>query len=188
MMKDQLLSHAEDLARRRGVDAFSFADLAKGAGIRKASVHHHFPTKADMSLALMKTYAERTLDALRTADDQPAGARLTHILNLYRDALNGGDSLCLCVSFTASRPSLSPETRACVARFQSDVQDWLRTAFTDALTDKTIAGVADPGAEADACFALIEGAQLAARATQSLDAYDKATALLRSRIRAGAPT
>jgi len=55
-IKTALLDSAERAARRRGFDGFSYADLAKDMGIRKASIHHHFPTKAALSVALMKRY------------------------------------------------------------------------------------------------------------------------------------
>ncbi len=187
MMKDLLLTHAEQLARHRGFDAFSYADLANGAGIKKASVHYHFPTKADLSLAMIDAYADRVIAMLSEADGETAGARLAHIVALYRGALEDGRSLCLCVSFSASHASLPQPTRDRVAQFQRDVQRWLKTLFADARGDQTISMVYDPQAESAACFATLEGAQLAARATQDIATYDQATALLRSRIRPGAP-
>ena len=42
--------------RRHGYSAFSYADLAVAVGIRKASIHHHFPTKADLAAALVAAY------------------------------------------------------------------------------------------------------------------------------------
>jgi len=181
--RETLLTHAESLARSRGFDAFSFADLAKAADIQKPSVHHHFPTKADLSLALINSYTERTLAYLAQANDAPAGTRLAHVLKLYRGALQGGDSLCLCVSFTASLPSLPEDTRARIANFQHKVQGWLRTMFEDAKTDGTIAGVGNPQSEASACFALLEGAQLAARASGHPGTFNQSTNLLKNRIR-----
>ena len=38
--------------------SFSFADLEAAVGIRKASVHYHFPTKADLGVAKTKAGAE----------------------------------------------------------------------------------------------------------------------------------
>ena len=51
--QDLLLTEAERLVRTRGFDAMSFADLAVAADIRKASVHYHFPTKADLAAKLI---------------------------------------------------------------------------------------------------------------------------------------
>ena len=111
----------------------------------------------------------------------PAPKRLRHILTLYRDALQGGSQLCLCVSLTASRASLSPDTRQAIAQYQADVLEWLRKLFEDARTENGLGSVTDPKAEAAACFATLEGAQLSARATGDLKTYDDATSLLRAR-------
>ncbi|MDP2026901.1 TetR/AcrR family transcriptional regulator [Sulfuriferula sp.] len=41
------------MVQRRGFNDFSYADIANEVGIRKASLHHHFPTKTDLGLALI---------------------------------------------------------------------------------------------------------------------------------------
>lgn len=51
--RDQLLESAADLLQRVGYASFSFRDLADAVGIRAASVHYHFPTKADLGVALV---------------------------------------------------------------------------------------------------------------------------------------
>ena len=51
--REQLLTVAADLLQRVGYASFSFRDLADAVGIRAASVHYHFPTKADLGLALV---------------------------------------------------------------------------------------------------------------------------------------
>jgi TetR/AcrR family transcriptional repressor of nem operon len=51
--REQLLTVAADLLQRVGYASFSFRDLAEAVGIRAASVHYHFPTKADLGLALV---------------------------------------------------------------------------------------------------------------------------------------
>src|SRR6476469_3227193 len=55
----QLLSEAESLIRTRGYAAFSYADLAEKVGIRKASIHHHFPTKEILGATLIDEYLAR---------------------------------------------------------------------------------------------------------------------------------
>jgi transcriptional regulator, TetR family len=48
---DRLLECADTCIQENGFEGFSYADLAKTLGIRKASIHHHFPTKNDLGLA-----------------------------------------------------------------------------------------------------------------------------------------
>ena len=57
--KTTLLLEAETLIRTRGYSGFSYADLAEIVGIRKASIHHHFPTKESLVAATLEGYRDR---------------------------------------------------------------------------------------------------------------------------------
>ena len=46
---ERLMDLAEARIREAGYRGFSFRDLAAEIGIKSASVHHHFPTKAGMA-------------------------------------------------------------------------------------------------------------------------------------------
>jgi TetR/AcrR family transcriptional repressor of nem operon len=46
-----ILQHADELIQQNGFNGFSYADLAKTLGMTKASIHHHFPAKADLGIA-----------------------------------------------------------------------------------------------------------------------------------------
>lgn len=50
--KQQLIALSADLLREHGFNGFSYLDLARALGISKASVHHHYPKKDDLGLAL----------------------------------------------------------------------------------------------------------------------------------------
>lgn len=171
-----LLDTAENLARRRGFDAFSFADLASAAGIRKSSVHYHFPTKAELARILISRYAGRFFEALdelaATAPD--ARARLRGLIDLYRGALEGGQSMCLCVSFTSNVSSLPDEVQSSIEDFRKHTTSWIALVYALAQKDNTIFLTRDPEAEAATTFALLEGAQIAAHAARDVSIFDLA--------------
>ena len=48
------------MLRSRGYAAFSYADLEKMVGIRKASIHHYFPKKEDLGVEIVETYINRS--------------------------------------------------------------------------------------------------------------------------------
>jgi TetR/AcrR family transcriptional repressor of nem operon len=56
--KIEILDVAQEAIQKRGYNAFSYADLAEAVGIRKASIHHYFPSKADLGLAVIRRYRE----------------------------------------------------------------------------------------------------------------------------------
>ena len=107
--KTALLNSAKKATRGRGIDGFSYGGLAQNAGIRKASIHHHFPTKATLAAALMTRYTNNINDACDAIDARFArgGARLSALIDWYANALEDDKTLCLCASFSAGRESLS---------------------------------------------------------------------------------
>lgn len=50
--KGQILELALEMLQTHGFENFSYQDLSHRLGITKASIHHHFPKKADLGVAL----------------------------------------------------------------------------------------------------------------------------------------
>src|SRR5947209_19881447 len=94
---DRILDIAERLVQTRGFNNFSYADIASELGITKASLHYHFPGKAELGHALITRYAERFFEALSRIDhDLPdARAKLEAYTDLYADVLRG-QRMCMC--------------------------------------------------------------------------------------------
>ena len=182
--KTALLDSAERAARTRGFDGFSYKDLAEDVGIRKASIHHHFPTKAALSVALMQRYyAHLEAACAEISQRETTGsARVSALIAQYRTALDDGKSLCLCVSFSSSRESLPPEVIVQISGFRKMIIAWLAQAFAVGGADGTIADVHDPLKEAAATMPLLEGAQLAARSQENTALFDEAIQLLAGRL------
>jgi TetR/AcrR family transcriptional regulator, transcriptional repressor for nem operon len=182
--KTALLNCAEDAVRARGYDGFSYADLAAAVGIRKASIHHHFPTKADLALALIERYSRNFFAAL----DQIAiahatgGARLKAYVAACRNALDGGTKLCLCIAFCTGRDGLSAAVLGKLDAFHVTVTAWLADVFAIGKIDGSLAGIIEARSEAHACLAQMEGAQLIARAAGDVDRFDMAVAGLLGRL------
>ena len=63
-MPQRILDVAERLIQTRGFNGFSYADVSAAVGITKASLHYHFPTKADLGLSLVQRYQETFVEAL----------------------------------------------------------------------------------------------------------------------------
>lgn len=183
--KTALMDVAEQAARARGFDGFSYADLAEAVGIRKASVHHHFPTKAALSVALMQRYHDKLSGECARIDTEhaTAGGRLKALAAVYKGALNDGRTLCLCVALIGSRESLTDEVLNQIKIFRAMMIDWIAAVYLLGKTDGTIADVTDPVSEAHSTLALLEGAHLAARAEEDLEMFDRATASMLARCR-----
>src|SRR5437016_3323803 len=83
------LDVAERLLQVRGFNGFSYADVAAELKISKASLHYHFPGKAELGQALIERYASRFSEALEAIDRDggDAPARLEAYARIYAEVL-----------------------------------------------------------------------------------------------------
>jgi TetR/AcrR family transcriptional repressor of nem operon len=122
----RVLDAAERLVQTMGFNWFSYADIAEELGIRKASLHHHFPSKADLGRALLVRYSDFFRGALRAIDDggnEPL-AKLERYVKLYDDVLRDR-RMCLCGMLAAEYDSLPKEMQAEIRRFFDLNEAWL---------------------------------------------------------------
>lgn len=181
--QEQLLDVGEVLMRQRGYGGFSYADLARETGIRKASVHHHFATKADFGLAVFQRYAARFTAVLRDfSGSRTGGQALYRAIQFYRDALADGEQLCLCAALSSDRQTLSEEVCKALADANAATVQWIEGVLLQGRRDRSISVGGEPSEEALAILAQLQGAQLLARAANDVTLFDQATAPLIARL------
>ncbi len=161
---ERILDIAERLVQIRGFNNFSYADIAAELGITKASLHYHFPGKAELGQALITRYAERFSEALSRIDhDLPeAPAKLEAYADLYAEVLRG-KRMCMCGILAAEYQTLPGPMRSAVIEFFDENQRWLAEVLTVGRADKTLAFAGSPDEIAQGILSTLEGAMLVAR-------------------------
>jgi AcrR family transcriptional regulator len=56
--KSEIVAKAEALLRQRGFNGFSYRDIAEPMGIKNSAIHYHFPSKADLGVAVIQRYRD----------------------------------------------------------------------------------------------------------------------------------
>jgi len=134
---DDILDYAEREMRKNGFDAVSFRDIASAIGIKSASVHYHFPTKADLGEAVTKRYAERFVSSLGRPDD-PAETvvdRMARLADAYVSAYDVEGSACLCTVLGSVGAHLPEGASKEVKAFYDNLLAWIATARKTAKRD-----------------------------------------------------
>ena len=182
--KQALLESAERAVRRWGYNGFSYADLSKDVGIRKASIHYYFPKKENLALALIAQYRETVFDRLNKISDGhgKASQQIEAFIEVYRNALGACDMVCLCVALSGNKDDLNEATLKEVNRFQDGIRNWLISVFNKAQNDKSISNLLESSVEAANALALVQGAQLVARASGEMTSFDNCMAALSARL------
>ncbi len=176
---ERILDIAERLLQTRGFNNFSYADIASELGITKASLHYHFPGKAELGQALITRYAERFAQALAGIDkDLPtARAKLEAYSGLYADVLRG-KRMCMCGVLAAEYQTLPGSMRTAVIDFFDENQRWLAALLSEGTADGTLRvdGSVDDMAQSILCT--LEGAMLVARPYGDLVRFNAAAGQL----------
>jgi TetR/AcrR family transcriptional repressor of nem operon len=173
--RSSLIDFATGQVRRQGYSAFSYADLANVAGIRKPSIHHHFPTKEDLGVELVATYSEQFSQELNRIDSETEDVieRLRAYARLYRQALDAKQG-CLCGVLASEIAVLPPRVQAGVRRFFRENLRWLeRTLRSGCGSDRLRSGV-EPRRDARTVLATLQGAVLLALSVQQTASFDQA--------------
>ena len=91
--REAILAAAKRTAQARGYNGLNFRDLADEVGIRAASIHYHFATKADLGAAVARRYWEDTAAQLEAmlADAPDPAACLKQYPGMFRKALGNGN-------------------------------------------------------------------------------------------------
>ena len=174
-----VLDVAERLIQTRGFNGFSYADVAAEVGITKASLHYHFPTKADLGLSLVQRYQETFEAALAGLARIGGGTRalLEGYAELYGGVLRK-DRMCLCGMLAAEHTTLpAPMQRALQVFFDAN-ERWLAGVLEAGRRKGELKLAAAAREEARLLVAGLEGALLVARSYEDPRRFQDAAARL----------
>jgi TetR/AcrR family transcriptional repressor of nem operon len=161
----RILDIAEQLAQTRGFNGFSYADIAQELLVTKASLHYHFPSKADLGRALIERYHLVFAQALEAIDQQTHKPRekLRRYVGLY-DSVMRKNRMCLCGMLAAEYATLPGPMQDELRRFFDANEIWLAAVLEDGRETGDLAFVGPVRQRARSVLGALEGAMLVARA------------------------
>jgi TetR/AcrR family transcriptional regulator, transcriptional repressor for nem operon len=160
----QTLEVAERLVQVRGFNGFSYADIATELHITKASLHYHFPGKAELGEALIARYSARFADALERIDRETTDARakLDAYVSIYSGVLRA-NRMCLCGILAAEYETLPTSMRDAVTRFFENNEAWLTNVIAQGQADGRLSVRVTASDASQMILNGLEGAMLLAR-------------------------
>jgi len=161
----QIMDSALRLMQDRGYHAFSFADISDIVKIRKASIHHHFPTKSILVLKVLSAHREKLksgLVFLQKTFPNPI-ERLAAYASFWEKCIEDkSQPFCIAALLAAELPSLPNEIKTEIQKHFEDLKNGLKLIF-DEVNSNSKKSRFDSAAEADYFIANIHGAMLSAR-------------------------
>ncbi|MFJ3056057.1 TetR/AcrR family transcriptional regulator [Herbaspirillum sp. NPDC087042] len=164
---EKILQCAQTLIVAGGYNGFSYADIAKVVGIRNASIHHHFPSKAQLVQTLVQQYRAAAQNGIAEMERNIADPvrKLQAYAGYWEGCLvNPDSSFCVCAMLAAEMPLLPEEIAVEVRAHFMMFANWLTSVLEDGSKQGRIRLTQAPRREAELILATVHGAMLSARA------------------------
>jgi TetR/AcrR family transcriptional regulator, transcriptional repressor for nem operon len=185
---DRMLDLAEQLVQTRGFNGFSYADIASALEVTKASLHYHFPTKAELGRRLIERYSDAFTTALAVLDESgvDAGEKLRAYVDIYAGVLRN-ERMCLCGMLAADYVTLPEPMKSAVTRFFEANERWLTAVLERGRAEGDLQFVGDPLEVARLLVGSLEGAMLVARSFNDASRFQSIADRLLSDLSAADP-
>jgi TetR/AcrR family transcriptional repressor of nem operon len=162
----QIVEIAQEYIQKVGFHAFSYRDIADRVGIRTASIHYHFPTKADLARAIVDRVRAATGEAIAEIDASRgrAAERLRSFCGLFLETWGEGDRLCPMCMLAMGQEAIPAEVQSGVRDFWQAGESWVARTVGDGQASGEFRPELDPETVGRTFVAALEGAMVAARA------------------------
>jgi TetR/AcrR family transcriptional repressor of nem operon len=163
--RESIIETAHRLLLQRGMNGFSYRDIAQPLGVRNAAIHYHFPSKMDLVKALIEDnhHVLRKSTAEFMAYGGPARPQLEGLFEFTRHQCECGRPVCMVGALSVGFEELSDEARRALDAFMEDTVAWLAKVLETGREqgEFEFRGKARP--KAAAILATIQGARQLAR-------------------------
>lgn len=174
--RTKILDVAEDLVQRVGLNAMSYKDISEAVGIRKASIHHHFPKKENLVDELLErcavNYGNNYLQIAEGKGQAPE--KLRKLAAVFENGLNNS-KLCLVGSISTNRNTLQQSSCDILQNTIEKTVSIFAAVFKQGRKEESITFTGTDTTTAFAFFACLVGAQTIARSQGGVQLFRQAT-------------
>ena len=139
--RQQIVEYSADMLRSNGFEGFSYLDISRQLGITKASVHHHFPKKVDLGLALCD-WTEEWLEQGLSHFDSKATSNWNKLERYQRAAMKHSlneQKICPISAFYSDLNKLPESIKERVKALDDYELDWVTQVMQDGIENNEFA-------------------------------------------------
>jgi len=184
---DDILSCARSLIIKGGYHNFSYADISSVVGIRKPSIHHHFPSKAELVRTLVAKYREEAkagIAALERNVPDPLEQLRAYVGYWERCIADASNPFCVCALLAGEIQALPDAVTLEVRGHFRTLAGWLASVMERGAAQGRLRLTGTAKGDAEMFMATVHGAMLSARAYGDPATFGEITRPLLERLTA----
>lgn len=172
--KRTILNLAESFLQDKGFNGFSYAHIANELGVKNAAIHYHFPTKEDLSVAVIKRYRERFKLWINNArvKDLSHENKLDWFFSIYTEMRADKGKVCLVGSMEAEFNSIPGGLQGEVQALHKELLAWLQVTLAEGKDAGVFQFNGEPANKAGLILSTLQGGLQMARALGTKKFHD----------------
>lgn len=160
--RENILDVTQNLIQKKGINGFSFSDIAELVKIKKASIYYYFSSKSELILAVLNNYQDLFFQSLAKNENDSMIETLNFYISLFRENL-AEEKICLCSYLAMDINNLTDDVKESVDNFFSTNIRWI---------EKRISSYGYSHNDAIEFFSIIQGAQIISRNFNSITYFN----------------
>jgi len=163
--REQIVDKAFQLMLQRGLNGFSYRDIAEPLGIKNAAIHYHFPNKMDLIRALIEEnhqFLKKSTMQFMTHGG-PARPQLEGLFAYALNQCNCGRPVCMVGALAVDYDDLPEDIKQASDKFMQDSHGWLTRVLKTGREQNEFSFIGEPRVKAMSILATIQGARQLAR-------------------------
>lgn len=177
--REKILFIAEELIQKVGISAMSYQDISNAVGIKKASIHHHFPKKDDLVHELLNNsssiYEEKYLMIMQK--DISTDKKLEEITNIYATSLKEG-KICLIGMLSINTNLIVNNTNELLSNTIEKTEELFSSIFEQGQKDGTLVNKLSARQSASIFLSSLLGLQITSRVDMKIADFEVAVKAL----------
>lgn len=131
--KEKIVELGRDYIQKIGYHSFNYKQIATYLDIKNAAIHHYFPSKDDLAVAVIEKDRQEFITKTQRLTKDSGTEKLEFLISTYLHFYQDDRKLCLIGTFCSVYQDLSPKIQLSVNQYLDLMISWLSEVFQQGL-------------------------------------------------------
>jgi len=131
--RNKIIDWGRKISQKIGYHAFNYKQIATALNIKNSSIHHYFPTKEDLAVAIIERDRYEFEQLIKAIDNESSMKKVETFLSIYANYYTDGEKLCVMSTFGMTFNEVSESIRNASINYSTEVIKWLNEVFRNGL-------------------------------------------------------
>jgi TetR/AcrR family transcriptional repressor of nem operon len=131
--KEKIVELSRDVIQQIGYQSFSYKLVAEQLKIKNAAIHHYFPAKDDLAIAVIEKDKGDFATMIKCMETASPAEKVEAILHNYITYYHEGHKLCLISTFGSIYNNIPEKIQKAVQQHMDIIKDWMTAVFKEGI-------------------------------------------------------